>query len=396
MTVNDLNLRDDDDTAVVSITVSIACGVDEVATWTTVGHNTSSFTNPYAKTIALDPASQLDTTVTPCSAASALAFIDGPTDAEAGTTITSQPGVPRAHQSRSSCSTGTASRIDIADVTVSLAIVEGTGSSGAVLTGSTSQTDASGQASFSQLAIDTPGLVYQLRATATGLEPATSGPFDIHAVLVECDGFCSATESEGNTTASVSANSAGGYVAMSFGVEALSCDDAANQYYPRTSEVLTFEVTGSSAQIVTMTIAKSSVTRPFYRYRACFSSPTNGFVNHYGVAIAPGQAGLLPDCFDFHHHGSSARALTNHGDVDAPCQLLRGVDRHGNVFVTFLTAEDDPEGSHLGVRRGARLSQLRRGEPRAIQTVRLLWHVTGARASGGGSAARPSPSSSRT
>ena len=61
--------------------------------------------------------------------------------------------------------------------------------------------------------------------------------------------------------------------------------------------MLTFDVVGSTTtQLVTITIAASSVTHPADLYQACFSSPTTGFINRFGVGDRSRRSGLLPDC----------------------------------------------------------------------------------------------------
>ncbi|MFQ5704315.1 MAG: beta strand repeat-containing protein [Gemmatimonadales bacterium] len=62
---------------------------------------------------------------------------------------------------------------------VSLAIAAGTGAAGAVLSGTSPVTAASGVASFTDLTIDLVGTAYQLSATATGLTAAASATFDV-------------------------------------------------------------------------------------------------------------------------------------------------------------------------------------------------------------------------
>ena len=64
---------------------------------------------------------------------------------------------------------------------VTLAITKGTGPGGAVLSGKLTVNAVAGAASFSGLSIDTAGSGYSLMATAGGLAPAISAPFDVAA-----------------------------------------------------------------------------------------------------------------------------------------------------------------------------------------------------------------------
>lgn len=62
---------------------------------------------------------------------------------------------------------------------VTLAIVSGTGTSGAVITGTATATPVNGIATFNNISIRTAGTGYQLQATATGFANATSSAFDV-------------------------------------------------------------------------------------------------------------------------------------------------------------------------------------------------------------------------
>jgi hypothetical protein len=63
--------------------------------------------------------------------------------------------------------------------TVTMAITPGTGPSGATLGGTPAVVASAGVATFYTLRIDAIGTGYTLTATATGVAPATSTPFDI-------------------------------------------------------------------------------------------------------------------------------------------------------------------------------------------------------------------------
>src|SRR3954464_3843757 len=76
-------------------------------------------------------------------------------------------------QVRSNASTDTADNSTV----VTAALVAGTGSAGAQLTGTTTATAAAGVATFTNLGISLAGSNYQLRFTASGLTEATSSGF---------------------------------------------------------------------------------------------------------------------------------------------------------------------------------------------------------------------------
>ena len=67
---------------------------------------------------------------------------------------------------------------------VTVAIVAGTGTAGAALTGTTTATAVAGIATFTSLGINTAGTGYQLRFTATNVTEATSSTFAITAPAV--------------------------------------------------------------------------------------------------------------------------------------------------------------------------------------------------------------------
>ena len=73
--------------------------------------------------------------------------------------------------------------LDAADNTtvVTASIAAGTGTAGAILSGTTTATAVAGVATFTNLGINTAGTGYQLRFTATGVTDATSGTFSVVA-----------------------------------------------------------------------------------------------------------------------------------------------------------------------------------------------------------------------
>ncbi len=182
--------------------------------------------------------------------------------------------------------------------------------------------------------IDLPGPDYRLRAEAgPGIDPATSGVFDIQAVAIACTGNCSGSTSLADTSGTVSANAPGGLLTMTFGVDTLDCNDAPNHFYVATSEVLTFAVTPSSGRkTITIGLDAASVTKPASKYEVCFTTPNETFVNKYGNTIAPGDPGILPTCKNCSKPSGG------------PCVVSRWKDSAGNVFVKFSVPMADPRG----------------------------------------------------
>jgi hypothetical protein len=329
VTVDDVDLKYSGKTATVTLQTTIACGVAGAKTWTVVARSTSSFTNPYAKVLVRHSSSQLTTNVLACS----LAFPAGgqPTGAEVGATITNTPGDPGGAPVTAQLLDGNGASASQLGLSVSLAIEPGTGTSGAMLGGSTSGlTGVGGSVSFAPT-IDLVGHDYQLRASAgPGITSGLSVAFDVDAVVQACAGSCSGTVELGGTSASISTTSNGGILTMSLGLDGLDCNDAANGFYVGTSEVLTFDVTPAAGR--TTVVMSVVATKPFWAYEACFSSPASAFVNKLGVPIAAGQAGILPWCPNIFKPSGG------------PCVVLKWPDFHGKAFVKFSVPQGDPRG----------------------------------------------------
>ncbi len=345
VTLNNLEIHHAGQSLTITITATIPCAVSGSVSWTVVAHQTDSYTNTGAVALLQDPASRLTTQISPCSLA--FASTGEPANAGAGQNITSQPANPAGPPVAVRLSDGNGNPLAMAGIPVTLGIVAGTGTAGAVLAGTTTvATGVGGTALFGALSIAQSGLGYQLAATSPGIVPGTSTAFDISDVLTQCSGSCSGSDSRGDTSATVSATTAAGAVlSMSLGLDTISCNDAADRFYVSTSQVLTFGLTPAvTSKTVTITLAKSSVIRSFNRYQVCFSSPTTGFTNRYGVAIPPGGAGLLPDCRGTDDDPSPADTSTWSHSPTPPCVLHRSKDRQGNVTVTFLVPPGDPRG----------------------------------------------------
>jgi hypothetical protein len=334
-TVNWLDLERAGQTAAVTLTAAAPCGVSGGGAWTVVGHSTNVFTSPLAFTEVQDPAGALAVQVSPCR----LAFAGQPSTAGTGKTITTRQADPAGAPVAVQLFDGSGNPAAQAGVSVGLAITAGTGTSGALLGGTTSAaTDSTGLATFAPT-IDRAGRAYRLAATAAGIVAATSGPFDVSDVATVCTGACSASDQLLTTNATVNATSNGGVLTVSLGLDSLDCNDATNRYYVATSQVVSFDVTPATGRtVVTLELAAASVNRPYYRYQVCFSSPTSTFVNRYGATIAAGQPGLLPDCRDCDDGRSLPSASSG------PCVVARWVDASGNVYVKFSVPVGDPRG----------------------------------------------------
>jgi hypothetical protein len=328
-TVDEVGLDYAGQTASVTLQGRIPCGVASAASWTVIGHSTSKFSDSHATTLVQDPASALTAHVAGCS----LAFAAQPAAAAVGNAITSQPanpaGAPVAVQLRD----GNGNPAPQAGLAIGLSIASGTGAAGAVLAGTTSAaTGPTGLAVFAPT-IDRAGHTYRLLAQAGGgVGSATSAAFEVSDVATVCSGACSVSTRSGTTSATVSAISNGGVLSASLGVDNVDCNNGVNHNYVGTSQAVTFDVTQAIGRTtVTMKLAAASVTKLWFKYEVCFSSPSSTFVNKYGATIPAGQAGILPSCFDC--------AKPSGG----PCVVLKWFDLRGNVYVMFSVPTGDPK-----------------------------------------------------
>lgn len=331
-TVNNLDLEHAGQTANVTLAATIACGVAGPRTWTVVGHSTYNFDAYGASTRVQDPSSTLTANVAGCS----LAFTAQPSTAQILKVITSVAATPAGPPVKVQLRDGNGAPASQAGIAVNIAIEPGTGTAGAILAGTTNaNAGLTGAAAFAPT-IDRPGHDYRFLASAgAGIASATSTPFDTGALATPCVGACTGTISQGTTTATVAATSNGGALWMSLGLDDVDCNNAVNHNYVATSAPVTFNVTPATGRTtVTMKVAKASVTKLWFKYEVCFSSPNSSFVNKYGATIPAGQAGILPSCF-----GHECDHPTG-----GPCVLFKWLDLKGNVYVKFSVPAGDPRG----------------------------------------------------
>jgi hypothetical protein len=227
---------------------------------------------------------------------------------------------------------------------ITVAITSTANPGGGTLSGTTTVSAVGGVASFSNLSINQPGLGYRLTATSRGMNPATSGHFDIWSSIQPCSTPpCSATASSATTSGTVTATSAAGrpqFVAA--GIGGASSYSCAGTYQP-VSDTFSFDVVSGSGGMgqdgqftVTLQIDKTLVLAPgghpgASTWQICYAS-TSSFPGSAGptpIGDVNYFTGLLPDC-------------SNTTPV-APCVQARNKDNAGDVIVTFL-ASGDPLG----------------------------------------------------
>lgn len=344
----DLDVRTAGQRIRFTITTEVRCGTVGASTWAVVAREAKTFSNTKRRTVRQDKTSPLTTDVAGCS----LEFLRQPALAGKGVTISSVSALPSGASVAVRLLDGNGQPALQSGIPVGLAIKPGTGAAGASLGGTRdATTNANGVATFAPT-IDKEGTGYRLQADGTGLAGTTSAPFNVAGVAVACTGACTGEQSKGSTTASISSTTTG-TLSLSLGVDDVSCDNEINKYYQATSESLLFDVTdGTGRTVVTVRIDAADVDRRLGRYRVCFSSPVSTFVNKYGHTIAPGEAGILPDCWDDDddHHDATAVVIAHDDDEPRPplpldhqaCLEKKWKDRAGNVYVRFSVPPGDP------------------------------------------------------
>ncbi len=147
-------------TAVAGIATFADLSINRSGTGYRLQATTSGLTNATSATfnISAGPAAQIS-------------FNTQPSNAVAGANIT--PAV------KVEVEDAIGNLVDTFNGSVSVAISSGSGTAGAVLSGTTTATASAGIATFSNLNIDKVGTTYTLSATSTGLLDATSSVFDV-------------------------------------------------------------------------------------------------------------------------------------------------------------------------------------------------------------------------
>jgi hypothetical protein len=328
VTVNNIPSLSSNQTVTVSLKASIPCG-ESGSTWIVGAKNGTDFATG-GTPLSQDPASQLSTSVTPCS----LAWVQQPASAGRDKVITSVVADPSGTPVQVRLLDGMGGHASQSGVTVSLAIVAGTGASGATLDGTTAVTGSAGIATFAPT-INRSERGYRLLATASGvIDSDPSSAFNIDDVAKICSvSGCTGSSVKDTTTAKISASSDGGVLTMSLGLDPLDCHDSANQFYETSSATVTWDITPANDRTeITIRLDKADVTRPYNLYDVCFSSPTSSFRNRYNVKIEKGKAGLLKIC----------PPRLDKQDSD-PCVVDKWRD-NGDVLIKFSVPPGDPRG----------------------------------------------------
>ncbi|HUY61064.1 MAG TPA: hypothetical protein VMW49_04235 [Candidatus Dormibacteraeota bacterium] len=306
-------------------------------TWTVQAKQSNDFQGPPGNAFAVDPGSELTTTVT--GTGCHLTFLAQPADAQVTLGISSVAGDPTAAPVAVAVEDSQGQVVPVPPLTIGLSITTGTGPSGATLGGAVTATTSGGIASFAYPTISQSWLGYQLTAQSSGIQPGVSAAFNIDDVLTACapGARCSGTDSNAATeptgkvtSTTVSASSGNGSSAdllgISVGVPNISCAG-----YTAVSATAMSDVTGSDrTSTISLEIGKALVNQSPNNgasfYQVCFGSSVT-FVDRSGQSISPGGTGLLPDCS---------------GSTPAPCVVSRTKTKAGQVVLTFVAPAGDP------------------------------------------------------
>jgi hypothetical protein len=298
--------------------------------------NTDDFT-PY-------PTTPATTVQNACS----LQFVNQPTTTVKGDAITD-----------ASFSSGAPIQVEIVDgggnlvstasASISLAANGGPGS----LQGTTTVATSGGIATFTGVSIDQDG-TYTLAASATGLTPTTSQPFDIVDGGSACQSgsSCSASATGGtggSTNLSVTGAAGGsGLLTISF-TGTIQCTGPFGRLpYQSTSATFTVDLTTNASKTFDLTISRAAALaagKPFaFQYHVCFNAP-NDFRQLLGPwapadATNGGYTGLLPGCLTLLTDDIPGLPRANSG----PCVIWKVRDAQGNIHIRFFAPAGDPRG----------------------------------------------------
>jgi hypothetical protein len=323
----------------VGFSVQAPCAASSTA-WTLVARSGGGFTG---NSFAVDPSSVLST---PLSGTCVAAFVADPTDAafnggSKSENITSLPYTP-------SGGTGGSSLLKVlvsdaggtprAGISITLQLSPNPTS----LTGPITVTsDANGSATFGTLAapvsVGELGLGYVMTPTGSGVTGTTSGEFGIYREGKPCSTGQSCvvhdTISDPKVGATVTSSDTGtlGVLVQPLGVDCAATVPAGYKYLPLpTASVIAWKFTGTGAQIITASIAKSLAKQVLDRGSShldvCFQADPlkPDFTDKFGNVVSAGLPGLLSDC---------SSAITQN------CIISETASGGGGRLITF-TVED--------------------------------------------------------
>lgn len=274
--------------------------------WDALAKQANDFNGQPGNNLTLDAStSSLTTTV---SGACSLRFAAQPQDARVDEHITAADFDPTGPPVQVEVLDGSGARVVSSTATIAMSVTGGSGT--AHLAGTTSMAAVGGLASFGDLSLDTAG-TYRLQASSPGIPSASSDPFVVQQVAVQCfeDVDCDAVASTQRSTVEATAFANSGTDA---GFLQLSLDtgfrpDCAG--YDEYSGDWASVIGPDRGKLVTFTIAKqvmnASPNNGASFLQMCFAAPfrfmprpgsTLQELDLDGVPGADTFVALLPDC----------------------------------------------------------------------------------------------------
>jgi len=315
----------------ITVSAEVACSTSGSATWS--AKNVKGVLGiPYS----LDAGgSSRETTV---GSSCYLKFLSHPQDAAPGGTIPGGEGpvsVGLFNGADGAITTG-------ASVDVTMGIDTNPG--GGTLSGTLTQPTSGGVASFGDLSIDAPGEGYRLSATAAYFNGASSDPFTVVGVVVDCaaDEDCEASLGDGgNTSAFISApaNGSSAMIVASFTQaegQGIDCDG----YEESSASTLVFDVQNTGEgddrpKTVEFAIDTDLGYPDPADFQVCYESETPFYARGQEGQVT---LGLLLDCAEYPDDSYSDPVYN-----DPPCILERDIEG-STVFLTAQLPGGDPKG----------------------------------------------------
>ena len=204
------------ETLAVAVTVDVGCGAGAYA-WSARAKQANRFNGSPGNDFELVSAPEdLVTTVT---GGCALRFAAQPQDARVGERVSATDFDPAGPPIAVELIDGAGNRVTTASPTISVTLATLTGFG--TLSGTSPVTGAAGLAAFGDLSVDAPGS-YRLQATTSGAQPATSVPFTVQQVAiqcfedVDCAGSLDTARSRVDASAFAGAGADAGFLQLSF------------------------------------------------------------------------------------------------------------------------------------------------------------------------------------
>jgi hypothetical protein len=319
----------------VAVTIDAGCSAGEYA-WGVVAKQANRFNgNPGNDFVLVSGPEDLATTVT---GACALRFAAQPQDARVGERLSAADFDPAGPPISVELVDGEGDRVTTASPVISLALAPVTGLG--TLSGTVTVTGAAGLATFGDLSVDAPG-TYHLQATAAGAQPATSVPFMVPQLAiqcfegVDCSGSLGTSRSQVDASAFAGPGADAGFLQLSFNT-GFRPDCAGYEEY---SSDWALVLGPDREKRVTYTIDK----------RVMNASPNNGVSFLQMCFAAPftfaTRAGAPPAEADVDGDGHTDWYYATLPDCGAPpCVASRHKDRAGNgvIEVRAPAGAEDP------------------------------------------------------